>query len=53
MPLIPAVLPASAGTPLVASVQQQRLLRSAARTQYPMTVYNPYHPHWIIWVFGR
>ena len=53
MPLTPAVLPPSAGAPPVAPVQPPRSLRFAARTQYPITAYNPYHPHWIVQVFGR
>jgi hypothetical protein len=52
-PLAPAPAPMSVGAPFASPVQPSRPPRRANLTQYPMTVYNPYHPHWVVEVFGR
>ncbi len=53
IPLTPAPAPTGAGTPLVSPVYQSVPAPRADPTRYPVTVFNPYHPHWVIDVFGR
>jgi hypothetical protein len=48
-----APAPPSTRTPLVWPVPPSRPMRQAYPARYPMSVYNPYHPHWVVDVFGR
>ena len=52
-PLTPAPVSPSSTAPLVLPPQQPRRLRYASPARYPLPVHNPYHPHWIVQVFGR
>lgn len=51
IPLTPA--PASVAAPLVSPVYPSVAASRAYPTEYPLTVFNPDHPHWVIDVFGR
>jgi hypothetical protein len=53
IPLTPAPAPASGAAPLVSPVYPSVPAPRAYSTGYPMTVLNPYHPHWVVEVFGR
>ena len=53
IPLTPAPAPASAAAPLVSPVYPSVPAPSADPTRYRVTVFNPYHPHWVIDVFDR
>jgi hypothetical protein len=53
IPLIPAPAPTSAGAPLVPPVYPSVPGPRAYTTRYPVAVFNSYHPHWVIEVFGR
>ena len=53
IPLTPAPAPTRAGTPLVSPVYPSVPAPKAYPRPYPVTVFNPYHPHWVIDVFGR
>jgi|SRR5271168_1104936 len=53
IPLTPAPAPASAGAALVSPVSPSVPAPSTYPTRYPVTVFNPYYPHWVVEVFGR
>jgi hypothetical protein len=53
IPITPAPAPTSAAAPLVSPVYPSVPASRAYPTRYPVTVFDPYHPHWIIEVFGR
>jgi hypothetical protein len=49
-----APAPAPTGTaPLFAPSYALRPPPMASPTRYPMAVFNAYHPHWVVEVFGR
>jgi len=52
-PLTPAPAPARAEAPLVSPVQRSGPLRLTSPRGYPVTVFNTYHPRWVVEVFGR
>ncbi|MGA7865952.1 MAG: hypothetical protein WA709_15200 [Stellaceae bacterium] len=39
--------------PLVSPVYPSTPALRADRMWYPVTVFKPYHPHWVVEVFGR
>jgi hypothetical protein len=52
-PLTPAPAPTRTVAPLVSPAYPSVPASRAYPTRYPMTMFNPYHPHWVIEVFGR
>ena len=53
IPLTPAPAPTRAGKPAVSPVYPSVSASRAYPTPHPATVFNPYHPHWVIEMFGR